>query len=258
VSADICVAFLLGPPLGLDALPTFLQSIESHPPRAPHRLVALANGLERRELSRELAGGAAPAPEIVWLERNRLDLAVYRSMAEEVSEPYVCFLNSYCRPLAAGWLSAMAAQVQRDDVGLVGTTGSYESLYSSAHRPVRFRHRRSFPPFPNPHVRTNAFMLARKLMLELDWGPVRRKRDAWRLESGFNGVTRQVLARGLRAVVVGRDGEPYDSDRWYESRTFRSGDQENLLVEDNRTRHYAEAGPEERRQLALRTWGRAG
>jgi hypothetical protein len=259
VTVDICVGFLVGPPLGMDALAGFLHSVREHPPGAPHRLVALANGLRSRDLPAELEHGSDwPAHEIEWLDENRIDLAVYREFAEQVSEPFVCFLNSYCRPLAGGWLAAMAAHCRRDDIGIVGTTGSYESFYTSARWPVRFRHRRSFPPFPNPHVRTNSFMLARELMLDLDWGEIRRKRDAWRLESGYGSVTRQVLDRGLRPVVVGRDGKAYEVERWYESRTFRSGDQENLLIEDNRTRHFAEADPSTRRMLARRAWGERG
>jgi hypothetical protein len=256
VSADVCVAFLVGPPLGMDALAGFLRALSEHPAGERHRLVALVNGLQRGSLPAELE--QEPGCEVVWLDDNRTDLTVYREAAERASEPHVCFLNSYCRPLAEGWLARMAAHARRDDVGLVGTTGSYESFYSSAHWPVRFRHKASFPPFPNPHIRTNAFMIERELMLDLQWGPLRRKRDAWRLESGFESVTRQVRERGLRAVVVGRDAEAYDEDSWYESRTFRSGEQENLLVEDNRTRQFAEADPETRRMLARRAWGRDG
>jgi hypothetical protein len=258
VSPDICVGFLVGPPLGMDALSEFLRSLEDHPAGEPHRLLALVNGLDREQepASSVPVPVEGPAHEVLWLEENRIDLAVYRDVAEGIGEPYVCFMNSYCRPLADGWLRTMAAHARREDVGIVGTTGSYESFYSAARWPLRLRHRGGFPPFPNPHVRTNGFMLRRSLMRELDWGPVRRKRDAWRLESGYGSVTRQVHARGLRAVVVGRDGNAYDSDRWYESRTFRSGEQENLLVEDNRTRQFAEADPKTRQMLAERAWGR--
>ncbi|MGZ4351312.1 MAG: hypothetical protein ACXVRX_12420 [Solirubrobacteraceae bacterium] len=56
-------------------------------------------------------------------------------------------------------------------------------------------------------------------------------------------------------MVVGRDGRAYDRDRWRESRTFRAGEQDNLLVEDNRTRQYEEAQGRWRRKLARLAWG---
>ena len=59
-------------------------------------------------------------------------------------------------------------------------------------------------------------------------------------------MTAQVLARGERALVVGRDGEAYAPERWPESATFRSGGQANLLVADNRTRQWEEADAAER------------
>jgi hypothetical protein len=114
---------------------------------------------------------------------------------------------------------------------------------------------RSFVPFPNPHVRTNAFMIERSLMLSLEWPAVRTKTSAWKLENGRPSVTRQVWARDLEALVVGRDGRAFQPPSWPESRTFRSGDQDNLLVADNRTREYAEAPPERRRWLAGLAWG---
>jgi hypothetical protein len=76
-----------------------------------------------------------------------------------------------------------------------------------------------------------------------------------RLESGRNGITRQVLANGLRAVVVGRDGLAYSPPRWHESATFRSGGQTNLLIADNRTRQYEQAGEDERAKLEQMAWG---
>jgi hypothetical protein len=40
-----------------------------------------------------------------------------------------------------------------------------------------------------------------------------------------------------------------------EADVFRTGAQANLLVADNRTREFAEATPERRRQLARLAWG---
>ena len=76
-----------------------------------------------------------------------------------------------------------------------------------------------------------------------------------RLEGGTRSLTRQVRDRGLETLVVGRDGAAYSPDRWMQSATFRSGDQENLLIADNRTRHYQEGGRLTRYGLAWLAWG---
>jgi hypothetical protein len=100
-------------------------------------------------------------------------------------------------------------------------------------------------------------MLERERMLALDWGVSRRKGSAHRRESGWDGITRQLLADGLEPRVVGRDGRGYAAPEWPHSRTFRSGDQENLLVADNRTRQYDEADSARRAELAQMAWGGA-
>jgi hypothetical protein len=115
---------------------------------------------------------------------------------------------------------------------------------------------RDFHPFPNPHIRTNGFMIERTTMLDLRFDGERTKMDSLRFESGKAGMTRQILGRGLEALIVGRDGRGYEPDEWYESRTFRSGEQENLLIGDNRTRQYADGDESFRAFLRQLAWGR--
>jgi hypothetical protein len=67
-------------------------------------------------------------------------------------------------------------------------------------------------------------------------------------------MTARLLRSGLAVRVVGRDGACYPPEHWARSRTFRSSNQENLLIADNRTRQYAEADESTRRMLATRAW----
>jgi len=112
-----------------------------------------------------------------------------------------------------------------------------------------------FESFPAYHVRTNAFMIGRDKLAELRLRPVRTKRDAYLLENGRRSITRQLQRKGLRTVVVDREGASYDPDRWHQSRTFWQGDQEGLLVADNQTRCYADADAARRRLLSGFAWG---
>ena len=62
-------------------------------------------------------------------------------------------------------------------------------------------------------------------------------------------MTRQVLAIGLKPVVVGRDGAVYEISEWRLSSTFWTNEQDNLVVADNRTSDYAQAEQLFRRRL---------
>src|SRR3954454_16400597 len=98
------------------------------------------------------------------------------------------------------------------------------------------------PAVPEPHIRTNAFMIERSLLFGLDIEELTDTVQCLRVESGAAGLTAQVLARGLRPVVVDRDGVAHDMAAWPGSATFRSGGQAGLLVADNRTRDWEAGG----------------
>lgn len=112
-----------------------------------------------------------------------------------------------------------------------------------------------FPAFPDPHLRSNAFLIDRELMLRLDCGRLADKTDTYLLESGRRSLTRQVERAGRRVVVVGRDGVSYGPRDWARSRTFWQGSQENLIIADNQTRGYRQAGLDVRRTLSYHAWG---
>lgn len=107
---------------------------------------------------------------------------------------------------------------------------------------------------PNPHIRTNAFMVDRAQFLSLRLPAFKNKKDAYRFESGRRSLTRQYLARGLQPVVTGQDGKVYGIEQWDKSGTFWIGDQANLLVADNRTADYAQGTPELRTYLQHIAW----
>lgn len=211
----------------------------------------LLNGFDRRDqaMEHEQAMGDLEH-ESVFCSPPTLDLPAYASVAERLDTDRICFLNSHSTLLSAGWLAALEAQLAASRRGAVGATGSYES--PSSRNPLS---RRRWARFPNPHLRTNAFMLSRDLMRTLYWPEVRSKSQAWLLESGLQGLSRQIWDRGGSTLVVGRDGAAYPPGRWPISATFRSGGQANLLIADNRTRQWEEADPAERAQLSRLAWG---
>jgi hypothetical protein len=250
---------LVWAPLGPEPFARFLDSYRDLAAGTDHRLTLVfkqfGDGVDRAPWER-LA--ATVDHRSVEMPAPALDLDAYRRVAHDSDARRLCFLNSEAVVLAAGWLAALDAALDQPGVGAVGATGSWESTYSSAPIWLKPLRRRRFGPFPNPHLRTNAFMLTRELMLDLDWPEVGLdKVAALALENGRDGISAQIAARGLQTVVVGRDGRSYEPPRWPASGTFRSGAQDNLLVGDNRTAQYRDADPALRRRLAQMAWGDA-
>ena len=259
-NSEIAVVHLVWAPQGVEALKGFLAAYNRFAPGAEHRLVVILNGFDGKSDPRRVAVERVldgVAHQAIVLSAPVVDLTAYREAAPEIEARALCVLNSYSRPLVADWLALLAKGLSDTSVGLVGCGGSLESAYSAAPFWLRLRRRREFPPFPNPHLRTNGFMLDRELMLDLDWPLQRSKLEALVLESGKRSISRQVWERGLDVRVVGRDGVAYPSERWRESATFRSGDQHNLLISDNRTLQYEEADAAFKNTLERMAWGPA-
>lgn len=119
---------------------------------------------------------------------------------------------------------------------------------------LRFDHYLHYASYPNPHVRTNAFMIERDGFLALRASSFRTKFGVYKFESGHQSLTQQVLKRGLRPVVVGSDGRIYEMADWKSSSTYWIGQQANLIVADNRTRDYSEGSREARARLRAHAW----
>jgi len=225
------------------------------------RLQAPGEPLTHAALLAELAG---VEHRLLVLDRPALDLAAYGLAARALPHRRLCFLNSYSVVLADRWLSHLARALDEPDVGLVGATASCESQAEwirgrARHWPYQLallrRARRDYPRFPNPHIRTTAFIAERAAILRMGLDAALDKRSTYLLESGRRSITRQTLERGLRAVVAGRDGRVYGVKDWSAARTYRSGEQDNLLVADRRTRDWQTASPRLRRRLSRDAWG---
>jgi hypothetical protein len=149
--------------------------------------------------------------------------------------------------MGSAWLEKLALHLDRPEVGLVGATGSFESLLMLGPQ---------FVPFPNLHLRSNGIMIERELFSSILYGTViRSKLDAHFVESSSVTLTRQVFARGLKVLLVGRNGRGYPPRCWPSSDTFRQGSQANLLIGDNQTRAYMAATWNTKRMLIETTWG---
>lgn len=267
--AEIAVAHLVRWNNSPEVLRRFVESYRRHRAGIDHELLIILKGF-RDEVPPEISGALRDCPHATFrVPDDGFDIGAYFRAARQCDHRHFVFLNSYSRILCDDWLAKMARHVMRDDVGAVAATGSWQSSNALARRRQKQRSvvRRwlfklkepfiteHFAPFPNAHLRTNAFMASREVLSRIRVGPLRTKMDAFVFESGLNGFTAQVLAMSLRILVVGCDGRGYEIEEWPESRTFRNHDHGNLLVADNQTDLFEQASAAEREDLATRAWG---
>jgi hypothetical protein len=267
------LVYLLRARNGPEPVNAFVESYRRHGGGREHELIVLYKGFRAQAATTAYDSCWKEVPHRgVVMKDHGYDLDAYFRVLSHAACARFCFLNSFSRIQDPDWLSKLSHSLDVPGVGLVGASGSWESLYSNARderllglersvwrrwlRPVRLAWlRRRFPPFPNPNVRTTAFIAERRVLERIVVPRMRFKFEALEFESGHASLTRQVQALGLQVRVTGRDGRAYHPDDWAKSRTYRQGAQENLLVTDNRTRQYDQAGPVERARLSRLAWG---
>lgn len=275
---DIGVVHLVWVPAGPAPFQRFLTSYQRHAAGVPHELTILYNGhssrqelLPFRELLSELRCQKHFEIQERIIDPPYQDIRSYRYATETIQRSHLCFLNSYTELRCQDWLWKLYKQLCRPGIGVVGATGSWETFIPPLAAEYARLNRRSllsrlrgylrltyqqirYPSFPNPHIRTNGFMISRENLRSLRGASPRNKREAWSFENGWSSMTRQIHSRGMRPLVVGADGTGYEIAEWPHSNTFRQGNQSNLMMADNRTRQYEEGNREEQRRLWIAAW----
>ena len=213
----------------------------------------------------------------IYLEGG-LDIDAYYYAAVNIEKGYLLFLNTSSVILGTDWLRKYRAAFNTNNVGMVSATASNQSYYSSvfqnntwqweSQKGFIFNFRKYkllikalcywrflFKPFPNPHLRTNAFMINSEVFLSIHHKLMKSKLQAYQFESGRKSISKILLKKGFTLFVLDKDGRAYDLPNWKNSSTFWINNQENLLVSDNQTRLYKEADPETRKSITKLAWG---
>ena len=241
---SICVVYLLREQ---KAVASFFESYESHPAGMKHQLLVLNKGQR-----------ATVAPKPDWLTASMSDrgmgLRAFSLACRKFARTfdYLCCLNSWSVIQSDDWLAKLYAGIQAPGAGIAGATGSWESFYTNQSTWLK---RQLFAPAPNYHIRTTGFIMRTEVM-RLVWPRFSiTKKFEYLSELGKNGVTQKIMRLGLQPYVVGTDGIVYPKDQWPAAKTFRTGNQENLLIGDNQTSQYQAAGAELRQWLTMRAYG---
>ena len=275
-TAQIGVVHLVRACNGIAPFQRFLATYQTCHGGIAHDLLIVYKGFDSPETLQSynalLAEYKFPATyQPLQISDAGFDISAYSVAARHFPHAFLCFVNSYTQLRDTLWLSKLYTHLTQDGVGVVGASGSWETFVPSLlHERARLNKRglagrirgylrlgyqqMRYPAFPNPHIRTNGFMLSRTLLLELRGSNPRNKEGAWEFENSRRSMTCQIRARGLRPLIVGKDGIGYEIEQWPRSNTFRLGNQANLLMTDNRTEEYANATPDAKRALSEAAW----
>jgi len=170
-----------------------------------------------------------------------MDIEAYYQIAGKLDTDFLLFLNTYTLIRKPMWLDKMMQFATLANVGMVGGFGSYEQCPNGGTR------------FPNPHIRTNCFLMQRTLMLRYPLRPT-TKNECYDFESGIRSIGRWLEVKELYPVLVTSEGGYYSSE-WKKQRGFRQHNQEQLLFSDRQSREYDIATPEERDRMHKLAWG---
>ena len=211
------------------------------------------------------------------LDDIAFDINSYYHIAKKNDSDLILFLNSYSVVNGDNWLKKYYdAHVSTGSL-LIGATGSYEASgfslpYFSLNCPVslvKFMPRTLFRllnlikyphsekvSFPNPHIRTNAFLISRRLFIKYFqfYGLPKTKDDCHNVESGSISLTQYALAENCNPGLIDKNGVFFDLNRLHLSNTYRVNSQEGLLVSDNRTREFAAASFCRKLSLSYDAW----
>jgi hypothetical protein len=273
---------------GLASAQAFFESYGCSRAGVPHDLIVVMKGWDCIAGQHEVLRLAeAHAATIVHLPDDGYDWGAYMRVAGLLPHDWLCFLNTHSRIMSQDWLAKMHKAAEQPMVGAAGATASLGSmlpafnLFSEQLRGIRYRkgllkaaaatvyfgaaypigfvkHVWRFSGMPNPHLRSNAFLVRRRDFIAYckTTRIPRSKNDTLVLEHGKMSLTRFLQASGRVTVVVDANGQAYPPESWVESGTFWVPGQPNLLIADNKTRYYDDAGAYSRRFLELAAWGR--
>lgn len=198
---------------------------------------------------------------------NDYDIGSYFRIAEQYPERTILFIGSHTRPIINDWLKLFFKNFRKNRV--IGATASYASLssqflnfyYDNHSKYQQFKwgiyHLFNVKLFPNPHLRTNCFMIKGNDFLKLNFNRKKflNKIETNYFEGGRRSLTNQLKKKGFEVLLLNSDGELFEIKDWKKSKTYCLGNQEKLIFIDNRTKEYQDANDVERKKFRKFTWG---
>lgn len=270
-NAKTTVVYQYWAPLGLQNLVDFSNAVSSNPPGIGCDWIFVVSGkiqkVQEAVVNRFILDNFND-PLILRGKEKTFDIFDYFFACEKSKTELIIFLNTHSRPDSEGWAKKLTNPFHlHPDIGLVGASGLFLSAYwhfpmietqGFSRLPIKrqweiwkFQRRakrtaREFPRTPGPIIRTNGFCIEKERFLKLELMSEVSKFSTYVFESGWKSMTRQILGQGKSVGIVGKDGIFYLPEEWRKSKSYCSGEQDNLLIKDNQTERYCKISKEDR------------
>lgn len=179
--------------------------------------------------------------KILELPDDGLDLGAFILAAMQLQGEYIFCLGSGITILCNDWLKKFSDAFIEADIHLAGPMGTYAKGHSDR--------------FPNPHIRTCAFMIKRELFCEYADSHKfpQTKEDTWEIEHGADSLTNFVLNKGGQAVVVNDEGKVFYPNDWKMAQTYITLDSK-AIMDDKWARRYAHTDECLRTKIEMENW----
>lgn len=262
------VVYLAYEPYKIDNFKKFINNYKYHYSGQKHRLVICFKKFASKKSILEwkkLLKGIKCTTIIDNCKIDDFDFGSYIRIASKYKNKIILFLNSYSYPTVNNWLKLIVKHYDKNT--LVGCTATYASLSSSffgkyykinilKRLMYGFINLFRFPIFPNPHIRSNAFLIKGSDFLSLKFPKlIKNKLQTNMIESGWLGMTRQLKKKKFRIILASSNGMGLKENDWLNSEVYSFKNQKNLIISDNRTRIYNKLSLKNKKKETKYHWG---
>jgi hypothetical protein len=131
IMSNIGVVHLVRESNGIEPFKNFIYSYAKYRSGIKHELVIIYKGFPGKEAAAAHEELLKNFPHrMIFVEDRGFDIDAYFAAVKTFNFSYYCFLNSFSVLLDHDWLLKLHSHATKKNVGLVGATGSYESLRS--------------------------------------------------------------------------------------------------------------------------------
>lgn len=201
----IGVIYLLRKGNDLSLLCNFLNSYIKYNAGIEHDLIIIFKGYKKIDSKNDIESLLSKIKyQSIYIDDIGFDLDAYFNTAKKMPYDYFLFFNSYSIIQSEKWLLKFYTLCLLDNVGIVGASGSFESPLRNWRDQYFSKKRFFFKPqintlklikhliylyihycnFPNPHIRTNAFMISSNNLKKIKYKSILDRSQALILECG--------------------------------------------------------------------------
>ena len=266
VAKKILVTYLFSKYDSIECIKNFVKNYNNFPSGAEHDLLICLKKIKKNEniyKIKEIFGRLKCDIFFDEEANNDYDWGSYYRISKIHKNRIIFFMNCHSYPIKKNWLFKFISNFKEKTI--LAPTASHQSSTTSSFNNFYFKsikqslyygisNFRFFPLFPNPHLRSNSFMINSDDFLELNLIKCKHKLDAWKNESGRNSMTNQLIKKNFNTLVVNDDGRSFKMSEWKYSETYAFGNQLKLLISDKHTRVYQNSNEQTKKIIEKNNW----